>query len=283
MNLLNLGCGSRFHPGWTNVDMAPQHPSVLRCDFLEGLPFADQSQDVVYHSHVLEHLPRDHAVDFLRECRRVLKPGGILRVAVPDLERIVADYNQTLLDLKREPADPQAEARHEWALVQMFDQCVRTTSGGGCMSFLKTAPEAMRGYLSDRAGPDLLEAAATASPRGQTPAVPRFPSLSSLLRNRRHFFTATREWLLHKLLGREYPALVIGRFRTGGEVHQWMYDRHNLARTLRRAGFDSIGVMSATESAIPGWTSYQLDTDAGGRVRKPDSLFIEARRTMDQP
>jgi len=58
----------------------------------KGIPFADSSVDVVYHSHVLEHLDRDVAVGFVREIARVLKPGGVLRVVVPDLERCCKAY-----------------------------------------------------------------------------------------------------------------------------------------------------------------------------------------------
>src|SRR6476646_9135325 len=84
--LLNLGCGQRFHPAWTNLDLTPTDSSIRRWDVTASLPFADASFDAVYHSHLLEHLPAEKALPFLRECRRVLKPGGTLRIAVPDLE-----------------------------------------------------------------------------------------------------------------------------------------------------------------------------------------------------
>src|SRR5713101_3179889 len=74
---LNLGCGERFHPAWVNVDLA-YLPGVMRCDLRDGIPFPDRSFSIVYHSHLLEHLPREHAPAFLLECNRVLQPGGIL-------------------------------------------------------------------------------------------------------------------------------------------------------------------------------------------------------------
>jgi len=61
-------------------------------DLAKGIPFADNSIDVVYHSHVLEHLDRDVATLFIREIARVLKPGGILRIVVPDFERCCRAY-----------------------------------------------------------------------------------------------------------------------------------------------------------------------------------------------
>jgi hypothetical protein len=64
-------------------------------------------------------------------------------------------------------------------------------------------------------------------------------------------------------------------FRASGEIHQWIYDRYSLGRALVRAGFINPRVASATDSLIPGFTEYGLDV-VGGRVRKPDSLFMEA-------
>ena len=94
--LLNLGCGSHFHPSWTNVDLVPRVEGVRRCDVRAGLPFPAQVFDAVYHAHVLEHLPRDGALPLLRECLRVLRPDGILRVVVPDLERVAQLYLDAL-------------------------------------------------------------------------------------------------------------------------------------------------------------------------------------------
>ena len=73
----------------------------------------------------------------------------------------------------------------------------------------------------------------------------------------------------------------VGRFRLGGEVHQWMYDRLSLARLLTVAGFDDVRVCSAIESSIAGFADYQLDADNSGSVRKPDSLFMEARKPSE--
>lgn len=76
MKRLNLGCGSRFHPAWTNIDFASAD-SVLSQDLRKGTPFADEEFGVLYHSHVLEHFNRPDARAFLRECWRVLNRGGV--------------------------------------------------------------------------------------------------------------------------------------------------------------------------------------------------------------
>ena len=66
----------------------------------------------------------------------------------------------------------------------------------------------------------------------------------------------------------------VGRFRMGGEVHQWMYDRYSLNILLEEAGFNDVKVSTANSSAIAGWSEYGLDSD-GEHVFKPDSLFME--------
>lgn len=87
---LNVGCGRVKLPGFVNVDLIPE--ADLRLDVRQGLPFADDSVHGIYSEHFIEHLGQAEAVGFLRECRRVLVPGGVLRVATPDLDRVVEEY-----------------------------------------------------------------------------------------------------------------------------------------------------------------------------------------------
>ena len=68
----------------------------------------------------------------------------------------------------------------------------------------------------------------------------------------------------------------IGHFRQSGEIHQWMYDRYSLGMLLQKAGFVDIKVCKANESNIPNFNQYDLDVLSDGRVRKNDSLFMEA-------
>ena len=94
--MLNLGCGKTFHRDWVNVDFISSGPEVISHDLTQGIPFSSETFDVVYHSHVLEHFTALQGDFFIKECFRVLKPGGILRIAVPDLETIVRNYLQFL-------------------------------------------------------------------------------------------------------------------------------------------------------------------------------------------
>ncbi len=90
---LHIGCGQNIFEGWINIDIEANHPQVdLLCDVRTKLPFGDDSCSLIYNEHVLEHLTVEEGLFFLKECRRVLQPGGILRIAMPDLERCVEKY-----------------------------------------------------------------------------------------------------------------------------------------------------------------------------------------------
>ena len=68
--------------------------NIQYADVINGLNFNDCSLDVIYSSHMLEHLDRSDARNFLTEALRVLKKGGILRLAIPDLKKHIDNYNQ---------------------------------------------------------------------------------------------------------------------------------------------------------------------------------------------
>lgn len=91
---LNWGCGGVGEPGWINTD-AKDGPGIdFTADILEGLPLEDNSMDYVVSIHALPEISYDTQVPVLAELRRVLRPGGTLRLALPDLEKIVAAYQR---------------------------------------------------------------------------------------------------------------------------------------------------------------------------------------------
>lgn len=119
---LNLGCGGVQPEGWTNVDYSlgarlskiPLYrplnnrfkvfdvdsdglvrqwkPGVVIADLTKRFPWPDHSAECIYTSHTLEHFSREEGLHFLSECRRVLGPGGILRIIVPDVRHIIEEY-----------------------------------------------------------------------------------------------------------------------------------------------------------------------------------------------
>ncbi len=88
--LLNVGCGDWTLPGFLNLDREGR-PDV-RLDAALSLPFRAGSVDGIYCEHFIEHLSQADGAAFLRECRRVLRPRGVLRIATPDLDGLVRDY-----------------------------------------------------------------------------------------------------------------------------------------------------------------------------------------------
>jgi predicted SAM-dependent methyltransferase len=91
---LHLGCGTKYLPGFINIDANFREKIDVWLDVRCGLPYRDASIDSIYSTHVLEHLYPDELDELLRECVRVLKPGGGMRTIVPSLASAVAAYCQ---------------------------------------------------------------------------------------------------------------------------------------------------------------------------------------------
>ena len=272
---LNLGCGSRCHPEWTNIDIAARGPGVIRHDLSRGIPLLGASCAVVYHAAALEHLRRPDAAAFVLECHRVLKPGGVLRVGVPDLEKICRLY---LARLESALAGEAASAYdYDWVMMELYDQATREKSGGGMVEYLRRSPLPNEAFVLKRIGVEGREllAALRAQDGGGKPA--RSTALRALLSGLRSLPIAAGRLAAAALLGAEgRRALAIGRFRLSGEVHQWMYDRYSLARLLKDAGFHETHACDAATSRIPDWGRFNLDTLPDGQVIKPDLFFMEA-------
>ena len=151
--IINLGCGVKTSDLCINVDWSiyiilkqnswllplvkpligrdrAERVKVMRgrtiChDLKKGIPFPNNSADAVYHSHLMEHIDRNAVLAFQRDICRVLKPGGVQRLCVPNLEQLVFEYNQSLAadDLTRE-----ASHGHDILVANILEQSVRRAS-----------------------------------------------------------------------------------------------------------------------------------------------------------
>jgi predicted SAM-dependent methyltransferase len=263
--LLNVGCGRCYHDDWTNIDLVASGPQVRQHDLRRGLPYDNGRFDAVYHSHVLEHLTPEDAATLLAECGRVLRPGGVLRVAVPDLEGIAKAYLGAIE--AAQGGDPYAIANHRWMTLELIDQMTRQQGGGRMGAAMRDRRLLNHDFIRARIGGEVGEHRCSGVKKTIQQRVMR------MVADFRKTLALTAVSLIDGKSGR--IAYREGRFRQSGEIHRWMYDRISLAQLMVEVGFEDPTVCRADESRIDRFDSYQLDR--GGNVaRKPDSLYMES-------
>jgi len=137
---LNIGCGPSGLPGWKNYDwgivpllsklktirkilivlkILPKEyelnwPTLRLVDIRRPFPLEAETVKYVYCSHVLEHFDRWEAVKILKECRRVMKDGGVIRLVVPDIEKLCKIYLKGMMNKKSDSRPGQDFCRLWW-------------------------------------------------------------------------------------------------------------------------------------------------------------------------
>jgi SAM-dependent methyltransferase len=272
LRLLNLGCGEFHHPKWINLDLAPAHSGIIAHDLRRPLPFDDTTFDAAYHSHVLEHLSKEDGERLMHETARVTKPSGIVRVVVPDLERIASLYLQKLsaaISGEQSTVDD-----YDWMTIELLDQLVRERPGGLMATYLLRNPVRNLEFIRGRIGAE-LDSILNPPTRTEAFAYPTHAGFVRVVRTLR----ARLAGLTAALVGGRKARLRYssGLFRDSGEMHKWMYDRFSLARVMREAGITEVSQCDAFSSRIPDFRSYELD-ECHGKPRKPDSLYLEGTK-----
>ena len=97
---LQIGTGLHDLPGWLNTDIAPR-PGQVYLDATRPLPFPDGSFGYVYAEQLIEHISHDSAIGLLKECRRILTPGGRVRLATTDLVQVLRLFDKTLTPVQQ--------------------------------------------------------------------------------------------------------------------------------------------------------------------------------------
>ena len=267
---LNFGCGQRFARGWVNIDFHSAHPDVQRVNLLRRWPFPDCHFDAVYSSHTLEHFTSDQAETLVSESRRVLKPGGILRTVVPDLENICREYLRILDQID---SSPLARRQYEWIILELLDQLTRTNSSSPMTQFRNqlagSNDREMIGYVQSRTDTNRWEPGSKKTLGAKLRALTLATAQNKVI----YLYLA----LLKKLIPSSLRQAVIDDTRIG-EKHKWMYDRHNLGTLMTRSGLCEVVFLQADRSEIPGFNKDLLDINPDGSAYKCCSLYCEAKK-----
>lgn len=280
------------------MDQSTLSEEVRFHDLRTPLPFQDEYADAIYCSHFLEHLDACQGEVFLKECHRCLKNKGVLRIVVPDFERLAQDYLDVLRQLHEKA---NLETEHQWMHLEIFDQFSRKRPEGDMGTFLKNSENHKNSFIRNRLGLSIdnfrnNDDSVTKS-ESQSIAIGFFRSVRKFFFDsayRTHFLmqklcpkhfkvfsTYPSESFLYEIVlmffsSLSYKEMKEATFRNCGEVHQQSFDQFKLKRLLLDIGFCEARKKKAEESSIENWTSYGLDTTPEGVERKADSLYMEA-------
>jgi SAM-dependent methyltransferase len=223
------------------------------------LAYPAASFDVIYLCHVLEHHRDDQLVPALRDMHRAMKPGGVLRISTPDVERDARLYLEALERALQNPSQ-ENEAGYRLAVTRTIDQCVRSEGGGE----MKRAVED-GGWHEEDLDASYGKALDYLIGRGESAR-----GLSA--RPRRDIrdlpFALWRRAVT--LVSKGHPA-------TTGEYDMAKLDEFVLREALEVAGFTDVRVCAGHESRIPGWERWDFDRAADGTLVEP-GLYLEASR-----
>jgi predicted SAM-dependent methyltransferase len=263
---LNFGCGVRFSQNWTNIDLDSRNEHVQRVNLLRGFPFADDSFQAVYSSHVLEHFPREQGRFLIREAWRVLRKGGIVRIVVPDLQGSCTEYLR-ILSL---PDGPAKKKLYSWTIVELIDQMVRDVPLGEWGKLenhvMASDDDEWKAYV-----------------RSRTENTRRQPSRGATIYERLKTITPQKiasklPYLYLKAVSQLIPPALRGMVFVQtyiGERHRWMYDVYGMRLLLEEVGFSGVQPMKHDESRIPDFNADQLDCNPDGEPYKHNSIYLE--------
>lgn len=126
VKMLHLGCGLNMLKDWLNTDGLPSSKEAVWLDATGTYPFPEASFDFVFSEHMIEHVAYADAQRMLKECFRVLKSGGRLRISTPDLAFLIGLYGDGKSELQRDYIDWSAKTlgdpahREDVFVINMF-------------------------------------------------------------------------------------------------------------------------------------------------------------------
>jgi predicted SAM-dependent methyltransferase len=97
---LHIGCGGNILPEWLNTDYFPTNPNIAYLDATKQFPFQDGTFDYVFSEHMIEHITYADGLIMLKQCNRILKSGGKIRLSTPNLRFLVDLYSENKSELQ---------------------------------------------------------------------------------------------------------------------------------------------------------------------------------------
>ena len=268
MQFLNVACGDHFilNNKWENIDFAPKRREIRQGNVLTGLPYDENTFELVYSSHFIEHIPRKEILNFLLECRRVLKPGGLIRLVLPDFEKIVREYIANI--------DQGNLLFSEFNIIEMIDQCVRAESGGEMIKWYRqNSNKSLQSYIKVRTGHNAISN--TDNSRNMYMRLRNLTFTKIILKIQKIYSEIIvlflPKWYFTSNISKAAP----------GEKHLWMYDFNSLKNLLHEAEFNAISEVDSFKSSNSEFPVYPLDIDSNNDPRKGrQSMYIEATKPL---
>ena len=241
---LHFGYNDITPANWTNIDAIKQDKNVYNYNPNFGIPFLDENFDIIYVRDILERLSEKRVVSFLKDCLRTLKPGGIIRIAIKDLEGICKNYLKELDNLRNNKSIN--DSRLTFSKLELLDNLTLEKKGGKVDEFVKKNFDREGQYIISRIGKDSAYSIKNSD-------------IQNFIKNETAFPVQNME-LLNSL-----------------DKYLNLYDFYSLKKILKEVGFVDVAQKSFNESSSKDFLNYSLDSDNEGKIKHPDEIFIEAR------
>jgi SAM-dependent methyltransferase len=265
---LNIACGNIYikNNSWVNLDIVSKDKYVKKINLLKKLPFNNETVDAIYCAHFLEHVPVHKVTDFLKECFRILKKDGVLRLVLPDFESLSKEYLKQV-KLKN-------FTKTKIVLISIIDQCVRRIPGGELgklynilLNGKKNKKDLIK-YLNYLNGVNFS---------------------GNKKKNRDLFYYFERIYLLMKEKFINFwiksvvfflPIAFVEQnisFARIGEMHHWLWDFYSLYDYLKDAGFNKIKKLTYNKSSYKDSKLFIFDKNKKNqKTRGVESMYVES-------
>ena len=256
-NKINLACGDNYIVSneWLNVDFESNSKSVKKINLLKKLPFPDNSFEIIYSSHFIEHIDYNQVDSFLSECSRILKPGGSIRIVTPDFEKLCKFYLNYL--------EKKEFEKKEFLMFQILDQLVRKKGGGGLRSKINNykSNKEMLKFINYWNGEDIK-------------ALSKKKFAEKVYKKFFNLYIKLILIFLPKSFKMSNMSLT-----DIGEKHQWLWDFDSLSKKIANANLYEIKKKTFNETDINNLELKDLDYINEDTPRKGhNSMYIEAKK-----